>query len=198
MRGKLAGAALAAVMALSGTSRAEAAPLQPNSLQFSDIEFSGSLELSPGNISGGKISITQDAFTFYSSYIGFDDTGVDDSFSIIAIARPSVVAEFVGDTLVLTISALAKYGCNPCINDTLRATLYLPFFVSGEYNSFGFAEFTDALGHEDFFFSGYDGSSYAVLSAVPLPASAPMFGTALLGLCALGYGMKRRSQPQAA
>lgn len=32
----------------------------------------------------------------------------------------------------------------------------------------------------------------AGLSAVPLPASAPLFGAALLALGAVGYGMKRR------
>ncbi|MDX7950477.1 hypothetical protein P7D22_04695 [Lichenihabitans sp. Uapishka_5] len=36
------------------------------------------------------------------------------------------------------------------------------------------------------------------LSPVPLPASAPLFGAALLGLGALSYGMKRRSLPRAA
>ncbi len=34
---------------------------------------------------------------------------------------------------------------------------------------------------------------YAALSAVPLPASAPMFGAALMALGAVGYGMKRKA-----
>lgn len=34
---------------------------------------------------------------------------------------------------------------------------------------------------------------YAALSAVPLPASAPLFGAALLGLAGLGYGLKRKT-----
>lgn len=33
---------------------------------------------------------------------------------------------------------------------------------------------------------------YAALSAVPLPASAPMFGAGLLALGAVGYGLKRK------
>lgn len=39
---------------------------------------------------------------------------------------------------------------------------------------------------------------FAALSTVPLPASAPMFGGALLALAGLGYGAKRRKAAAAA
>ena len=47
----------------------------------------------------------------------------------------------------------------------------------------------------------YDGNNFGVfaepLSAVPLPASAPMFGAALIVLGALGFGVRRKSSPAA-
>ena len=39
---------------------------------------------------------------------------------------------------------------------------------------------------------------FAAVSAVPLPASAPMFGAALLALGAIGYGVKRKKAAAAA
>lgn len=44
----------------------------------------------------------------------------------------------------------------------------------------------------------YSGTVTISLSTVPLPASAPMFGAALLGLGAVGYGVKRRKAAAAA
>ena len=35
---------------------------------------------------------------------------------------------------------------------------------------------------------------YANVSAVPLPASAPLFGAALMALGAVGYGLKRKGK----
>lgn len=42
--------------------------------------------------------------------------------------------------------------------------------------------------------SGYAGTLSKALSPVPLPASAPMFGAALLGLAGLGYAAKRKKE----
>lgn len=42
------------------------------------------------------------------------------------------------------------------------------------------------------------GNSSMPIAAMPLPASAPMFGAALLALGAVGYGMKRKSATSAA
>ena len=38
---------------------------------------------------------------------------------------------------------------------------------------------------------------FAALSSVPLPASAPMFGAALMGLGVVGFGMKRKAKAAA-
>ena len=40
--------------------------------------------------------------------------------------------------------------------------------------------------------SGYAGTLTSVVSPVPLPASAPMFGAAVLALGLVGYGVKRK------
>lgn len=45
--------------------------------------------------------------------------------------------------------------------------------------------------------SGYAGTLSKALSPVPLPASAPMFGAALLALGAVGYGVKRKKAASA-
>ena len=42
---------------------------------------------------------------------------------------------------------------------------------------------------------GVDGFSVVFVTQVPLPASAPLFGAALLVLGAAGYGMRRRAVP---
>ncbi len=45
--------------------------------------------------------------------------------------------------------------------------------------------------------SGQPAFEYSNVSAVPLPASLPMFGLALLGLGAVGYSVKRKSNTAA-
>ena len=49
-----------------------------------------------------------------------------------------------------------------------------------------------APGYSDFSLVFSDGINNLSLSAVPLPASAPMFGAAVLALGVTGYGMKRK------
>ena len=63
--------------------------------------------------------------------------------------------------------------------DYVIATLFTAPFaiaISDNDNAFGFLEIVPDS-----------------ISPVPLPASLPMFGTALLGLSVAGYGMKRKS-----
>ncbi|MCW6513153.1 VPLPA-CTERM sorting domain-containing protein [Lichenifustis flavocetrariae] len=65
--------------------------------------------------------------------------------------------------------------------------------------------FSSAAGYMDppAFFTDGSGNTFSVetvapsLSAVPLPASAPMFGTALIALGAVGFGMKRKAKATA-
>lgn len=73
-----------------------------------------------------------------------------------------------------------------------------PFFG---FESGGFAPIREAAGNYFLVVSGttrdsptYGGSlALSVVSAVPLPASAPMFGVALVMVGAVGFGMKRRA-----
>ncbi|MCW6513182.1 FxDxF family PEP-CTERM protein [Lichenifustis flavocetrariae] len=82
------------------------------------------------------------------------------------------------------------------------ATATSPFFG---FESGGFAPIRQAAGQFYLVVSGttkddptYGGSVALSVSSVPLPASAPMFGAALLALGAVGYGVKRKKAAAAA
>ena len=60
----------------------------------------------------------------------------------------------------------------------------------GEYNA------KDVVIARAFVIAASDGGG-TVISSVPLPASAPMFGAALLALSAVGYVLKRKVEPAA-
>lgn len=63
-----------------------------------------------------------------------------------------------------------------------------PSNPGGEYNA------KDVVIDRAFVIAASDGGG-TVVSSVPLPASAPMFGAALLVLSAVGYGLKRKIEP---
>lgn len=73
-----------------------------------------------------------------------------------------------------------------------------PYVLS--FNAFDANIFNDTAPYGSYSYSivvnrdGFGGVTYAEVSPVPLPASLPMFGVALLALAAFGYGMKCRDQ----
>ena len=82
-----------------------------------------------------------------------------------------------------------NYGTGSFPSDiaTLAVTSATPFesavFIGGSAN------FPNSVYYDNFI---------ATVSAVPLPGSAPMFGTALVALGAVGYGLKRKKAAAAA
>lgn len=115
-----------------------------------------------------------------------------------------VLPSLIGNVLALNLSQDFIY--NP-----LAGNLILDVQVSGEasdqFDTAGFASSRDKgltrlldnkfTGSADVDYGYGLATGFEVVdgvSSVPLPASAPLFGAALLGLAGLGYGMKRRSR----
>lgn len=109
------------------------------------------------------------------------------------------------------VDAYASFGTNLALDDSygLSFTLTNGSIPSLSSQAFGPLAATGSgyLGGEPFYYDPDTGlpvggfslgfsvtsvSSIAAVSAVPLPASAPMFGAALLGVAGLGYGLKRK------
>ena len=87
-----------------------------------------------------------------------------------------------------------------------------PISYSGPPSFLGLADTTadgTRFGYAEFYQNFFVGYAYestpglaiqpmSIVSPVPLPASAPMFGVALLALAGLGYGVKRKKAAAAA
>ncbi|MCW6509445.1 VPLPA-CTERM sorting domain-containing protein [Lichenifustis flavocetrariae] len=61
--------------------------------------------------------------------------------------------------------------------------------LSGSYSGY-YTRNNDA--GQQVVYANFEVTSFAAVSAVPLPASAPLFGAALIALSSVGYGMKRK------
>lgn len=129
----------------------------------------------------------------------------DDTSQYVAVQNGSATYNLSGNTLSLVFGSPDGYNLISFLNSSGTAfDFFQPGVDSGAGLSSGTNYFVTIQATGTFsavqFSSGtpaFEFSNVAV-SSVPLPASAPMFGAALLALGGLGYGMKRKKAAAAA
>ena len=154
----------------------------------SDITFS--------DISGG------DPFNFNSVGVSTSGGGAVSYFSF--FNEPSTFFDPIRGSGMLTFDSTTQFASLPSVSTISYSAT--PFLIgladtTGDGTHYGYGEFYGttliSYGFESVAGQGIIISN-ASLSAVPLPASAPMFGAALIALGAVGYGMKRKAKSAAA
>lgn len=135
----------------------------------------GTTVLNPGlGLANTPTTIAFAAPISFISFLVSSDRVGDSPFS-------TTVNFFDGASLVDSITKLGNTLNPPALFDFSGAltSVVISTTVDAPYSASGY---TQSIG----------GITYNV-SSVPLPASAPMFGAALLALGAVGYGMKRKA-----
>jgi hypothetical protein len=129
----------------------------------------------------------------------------DDTSQYVAVQNGSATYDLTGNTLSFVFGSPDTYNTISFLDSngnafdtfvpgtgagaglTAANSYFVTIRASGTFNAVEFSSTGPAL----------EFSNVAV-SNVPLPASAPMFGAALLALGAIGYGVKRKSKAAAA
>ena len=128
------------------------------------------------------------------------------TFSTIStdLISASITNSYTHTNQIIDPFTLTLYSGSPLTGGTKLASATATSSFFG-FESGGFAPVTQAAGQFYLVVSGttkddptYGGSLALSVSSVPLPASAPMFGAALVALGAVGYGMKRKKAAAAA
>ena len=164
MRAKWMGAAAAVVMACGWASGASAA-LITQDYRFSTADVKGSFTATFDPTAAGQGIIALNAFSI----------SLPDDYS------PAFLVAGGGSGIIGNNCFMG--GCG--VGGPDQFSLSFNYNPDGSAFSAGVLTYTTNM-------PGVNTEDALVISVVPLPASAPMFGAALLGLAALAFGRKRR------
>ncbi len=152
----------------------------------------------PADVFTAPTSSTDTSFVTGSSGNQYVSPFGDTTSEYVAVkAGGSAIYDISGTSLSFVYGSPDKYNTISFLNaagdvfDTFTPvgspltsahSYFVTLTASGEFSA---VEFSSSLNSLEF--------SNVSVSAVPLPAAAPMFGAALLALAGLGYGAKRKS-----
>lgn len=132
------------------------------------------------------VDVTTDANAQVSAFGGFLGIPLVPS-SYFNPVRGAGVLEFGPGTF----GQLASFSTPTAIDASVRGFFIELTETLSDGTHYGYGQFADGgTILQSVAFESVAGQS--IMTPVPLPASAPMFGAAILGLAGLGYGMKRK------
>lgn len=164
---------------------------QASTITFITTDIPADNFTAPNSNTGGTVTATGSVGGQFASPFG------DDTSPYVAVQSGSATYNLAGNSLSLVFGSPDSYNTISFVNsagqvfDTftpgvgagaaLTTTSFLTIRADGNFSSVQFSS-----GQPAFEFSNVS------VSSVPLPASAPMFGAALLALGGLGYAAKRK------